>query len=85
MCNQEKSDDIVLPNDGSESRPRKVLDAEVYKDYKKKIADFKYLRKRIKRMMKTMPWYFRILGVDKYFEKKVIELMRKKGYFVEDE
>jgi 5-methylcytosine-specific restriction endonuclease McrA len=85
LCNQEKSDDIVLPNDGSETRPRKVLDAEVYKDYKKKIADFKYLRKRIKRMMKTMPWYFRILGVDKYFEKKVIELMRKKGYFVDDE
>lgn len=85
LCNQEKSDEIVLPNDGSDSRPKKVLDAEVYKDYKKKIADFKYLRKRIKRMVKTMPWYMKLLGFDKYFEKKVTSMMRNKGYFLEEE
>lgn len=85
ICNQEKSDDIILPTEGSESRPKKVLDAEVYKDYKKKVADFKYLRKRIKRFKKTMPWYMRVLGVDKYFERKVIDFMKKKGYFLEED
>ena len=86
-CNQEKSDEVVLlDDDGNETRPKKILDAEIYREYKKKISDFKYLRKRIKRFKKRMPWYMKLVRADKYLDESVIQMMQKKGYFIpEDE
>jgi len=64
---------------------RKVITKEDYDLYQKKVKDFKFLRKRVKRFRNLMPWYMRLMGVDKFLERHVISHMKQKGYFIEDD
>ena len=87
LCNQEKSDDLVSLDDQSvRSQQQTLLNKDQLDDYKKKVAHFKYARKKMKKLYNTVPWYYRILGVHKFIDKQLIEPMQRKGYLVpEDE
>ena len=79
ICNTEKADTIVnsLHDDSKE-----VL---IYRDhYDSLIAkqkDFSYTRKQIKKLLHTLPWYMKLMGVHKLIEKKLKEPLQEKGYY----
>lgn len=87
ICNQEKSDDLVHIDNplGDGAGSKKLVDREQFDDYKKKVAHFKYARKKMKKLYREIPWYYRLLGVHKFIEKNLMNPMRDKGYFGEDE
>lgn len=87
ICNQEKSDDLVHVDDplGDVAHSKKLVDREQFDDYKRKVAHFKYARKKMKKLYREIPWYYRILGVHKFIEKRLMNPMRDKGYFEKDE
>ena len=79
ICNTEKADTIVnsLHDDSKE-----VL---IYRDhYDSLIAkqkDFSYTRKQIKKLLHTLPWYMKLIGVHKLIEKRLKEPLQEKGYY----
>lgn len=82
ICNQEKANNAVDLSDPNTPiyTDKKYVDRLQFDDYKKKVAHFKYARKKMKKMMRSIPWYYRILGVERFINKMLIDPMKDKGY-----
>jgi len=87
LCNQEKSNNIVDLSDPTTpvNTDKVLVDKLQFVDYKKKVAHFKYARKKIKKMIRSTPWYYRILGVDRFITTMLLDPMKDKGYFQDEE
>lgn len=84
LCNQIKDCDID-PSMISNEKPNMILvDANVFDKHTNKVRDFAWTRKRIKRLHKNMPWYYRMLGVDKFLERELKKPLLSKGYYTEE-
>lgn len=81
-CNQEKADDIVEGGSYKNVPSSKALvDKDVHVTLQRKSRHFKYARKKINKIRKQLPWYYRIIGVGRYLDKNLVEPMQDKGYF----
>ena len=78
VCNSEKADMVVDSN----IKDNEIL---IYRDHYESLItkqkDFSYTRKQIKKLMTSLPWYMRLLGVRKLIEQKLKEPLVEKGYY----
>lgn len=82
-CNQEKDCDVEPSLIIQDNPSMMMVDVDVFNTHSKKVRDFAWLRKRIKRLHKQMPWYYRLLGVDKFIEEELKKPLQDKGYYQE--
>ncbi|ASV44553.1 hypothetical protein PBI_SCTP2_538 [Salicola phage SCTP-2] len=76
----------IDPNDprlNNKKRQRNFVkvDEEELNLMRQKIKDFYNTRKNIKNTINRIPWYYKLLGVDRYIEKKIKEYLVNKGYY----
>lgn len=85
-CNQEKDNTCDLSN--IIEKPELVKQIEIYKNYydenHQKVKDFKRFRKHLKQTIKFVPWYYKLLRVDKFIEKQIKKYLEDKGYYKDD-
>lgn len=78
VCNTEKADLIV----GQSTNADELL---IYKNHYDSLItkqrDFSYTRKQIKKVIQSLPWYMKLLGIHRYIEKKLKEPLVEKGYY----
>lgn len=84
LCNQIKDCDVDPSLINSEKPNMIMVDASVFDSHTNKVRDFSWTRKRIKRLHKHMPWYYKILGVDKFLERELKKPLTNKGYYSEE-
>lgn len=79
ICNTTKADNIV--NSEYDEDTEILIYRDHYETLISKQKDFSYTRKQINKLLHSLPWYMKLLGVDKLIKRRLKEPLQEKGYY----
>lgn len=79
-CNSDKADNADLSRQQLQTGDM-VVERAHYESLVEKQKDFAFTRKRIKRLLKKMPWWMKMFGIHKYIERDLKEPLSHRGYY----
>lgn len=79
-CNTNKGDSLDYPEHQLKDKDI-IVDKEHYHSLVEKQKDFSFTRKNIKKLTKKLPWWMKVLGVNKIIEKELKSPLVSKGYY----
>lgn len=80
VCNQEKASDHDVNPEDLHKLSKANIHSHNYLQNQERIKDFKKTRVRLRKLIKNMPWYYKILGVHKLIEKRIMLPLAERGY-----